>query len=115
MPNRNLPKEVPDERLPIEQEAQPPPKLATEYQQRRTQLLDAVILTGVIAILGFAWNTDRNVATLRAEKAADDRIEARDPVIRESRYLTDQAIIRSRVDVNQARIEKLEDRERDGK
>jgi hypothetical protein len=85
-----------------------PPERATAYQVRRVQMIDAVILTGVLAVFGFVLNTDRNVTALRAEQAVAEKLEARDPVIRESRYKLDQAITRTRLDSAEGRIERLE-------
>lgn len=78
------------------------------YQMRRIQIIDAIILTAILGILAASLNTDRNVAAMRAEHDAEEKMEARDPVIRQSRYESDMTIVKARMENTNARVERLE-------
>lgn len=78
------------------------------YQIRKTQFIDAVILTGVVGIFACALNTDRNVAKIVARQELEDKLEDRDPVIRQSRYQPDMAAVNAKLESTDARVQRLE-------
>jgi hypothetical protein len=82
------------------------------YQLRRIQIIDAVILAAILGTFTMSASTDRKVTQLdakfEAKQEMEDRQEARDPVIRESRHKLEIGAIRAQHDLTEARVGTLE-------
>lgn len=87
------------------------------YTLRRIQVLDAAILTGIMATFSMTWSTDAKVTAVLAERAAEEKarleLEARDPVIRQVRYELELNAVREHVRAVDGRVQRLEGERRE--
>ena len=77
-------------------------------QQRRANIIEALILTAIVTTFGFVFNTDRNVSALRAKMEAADALEMRDPSIRERQYKSEMAGVKDHINAIDGRVRRLE-------
>ncbi len=80
------------------------------YQLRRIQVMDAAICAGIMATFAMSWSTNNKVATILAERAADERVEASNPPVREVRYEVEIGALRDHVRAVDGRVTGVEDR-----
>jgi hypothetical protein len=78
------------------------------YTLRNIQILDGLILAAIIAVFSAVQETNGKVDRLLAEKAADERSEARDPPVRQVRYEMELNAVRDHIKAVDGRVTDLE-------
>lgn len=71
-------------------------------------ILDGLILAGVLGTLNYVFNTDRNVTILTQKIAAEEALEARDPVVRERQHNRELTAVKEHIVSVDARVLRLE-------
>lgn len=83
------------------------------YQLRRIQMMDAAILSGIIAVFAVAYDTKDEVRTMRAEHTAQEKVDAENPPIRRVRYELEVEAVRDHVKAVDKRVAELEEKQRE--
>jgi len=103
-----------------ETDQEKPQNQGIPYTLRRIQIIDGVILAAIIAVFSGQRETDSKVDQLLADrvaeeklKAAEEKLEDRDPAIRKARYEFETNAIREHVRAVDGRVTELEKARRD--
>lgn len=56
------------------------------YQLRRIQMIDAVILSAIIAVFAITYEVRDEVRDMRAQRDAEEKVEAENPPIRRAQF-----------------------------
>ena len=83
------------------------------YQLRRIQIMDAIILSAIIAVFAVTYDTKDEVRTMRAEHTAQEKVDAENPPIRRVRYELELGAVREHIEAVDGRVTELEDEKRD--
>lgn len=79
------------------------------YQLRRIQMMDAVILSAILAVFAVTYDTKEEVRTMRAEHDAQEKVDAEDPPIRRVRYEWEVGAVRKHIEAVDGRVTELEE------
>lgn len=78
------------------------------YQIRRVQIIDALILAGIVGTFSLSFSTNQKVTEMKAEAVAEERLNSADPMVRDSRHRADISVVRAEAQMLQHRITELE-------
>lgn len=56
------------------------------YQLRRIQMIDAIILSAIIAVFAITYEVRDEVRDMRAQRDAEEKVEAENPPIRREQF-----------------------------
>lgn len=79
------------------------------YQLRRIQIMDGIILSAIIAVFAVAYDTKDEVRDMRAERNAQEKVDAENPPVRRVRYELEMDAVRDHVRAVDGRVKELED------
>jgi hypothetical protein len=79
------------------------------YTLRRIQMIDAVILSAIIAVFAITYEVRDEVRDMRAEREAEEKVEAENPPIRREQFAYTVKAIWDQLKVVSDRVTELED------
>lgn len=82
------------------------------YILRRIQIIDAVLLTAILAMFGVSLNTNTKVSDMAADYGARKELDKENPPIRKGQYDIEVAAIRGHLEAVDVRVVTLEEKRR---
>jgi hypothetical protein len=101
---------MPDQQKPPAPEADQ--NQGIPYTLRRIQMIDAIILSAIIAVFAITYEVRDEVRDLRAQRDAEEKVEAENPPIRRVEFQYEVRAVWDRIKAVSDRVAKVED---DGK
>jgi hypothetical protein len=83
------------------------------YTLRRIQIMDGIILSAIIAVFSIVYGMDQKLTEMKAERDAQEKVDADNPPVRRVRYELEVQAVRDHVRAVDGRVTELEDKLRE--
>jgi hypothetical protein len=79
------------------------------YTLRRIQIMDGIILSGIIAVFAITYEVKDEVKEMRAQRNAEEKVEAENPPVRREQFGYTVQTVMDRIKAVSDRVTDLED------